>query len=247
MKIGKGLLKQVEKDDIGTNELYSESTYRYIAQLYRIALVRYAKKDHQFLSSQISEEKRKKRYEQIKKFIDICLKFDIPYDVVMNHQIKILTKFIKEKNLSRKYHYPVFAMLISDNAQKRMEYIKKDITRRYTGKAQVQEFHKVQFLDIEKSLRESMEKVYNQFRQTKELIGAIQKFEATQELEIMARARFISNVYIYSSPLNEETEFLKEVKKEAGQRLSKQQKEAIVKIKEDLMSEFKDKEILKYV
>ena len=92
-----------------------------------------------------------------------------------------------------------------------------------------------------------MKKVYDRFKKTKEFIGAIQKFEAAQELEVMARAKLISNVYVYSSPLNEETEFLKEVKKEADQRLSDQQKESIVKIKEDLMSEFKDKEILKYL
>jgi len=92
-----------------------------------------------------------------------------------------------------------------------------------------------------------MRKVYIRFKQTKELIGAIQKFEAIQELEVMARTKLISNIYTYSSPLSEETEFLKEVKKEADQRLSEWQKEAIVQIKKDLMSEFKDKEILKYV
>ena len=99
-----------------------------------------------------------------------------------------------------------------------------------------------------------MRKVYIRFKQTKELkielkepIGTIQKFKAVQELEIMARAKLVSNIYIYSSPLSEETEFLKEVKKEADHRLSDQQKEAIVKIKEDLISEFKDKEVLKYV
>ena len=108
MEIGKGLLKHLTKDQLGTDELYSESTYKYIAQLYRLALVRHAKKDHQFLSSTISEAEREKRYGQIKKFIELCIEFEISYDVAIDHQVKILTKFIKEKNLSRKYHYPVF-------------------------------------------------------------------------------------------------------------------------------------------
>jgi len=245
MKIGKGLLKQVEKDSIGTDELYSESTYRHIGQLYRNALIRHAKKDRWFLAPQISEAKRKKRYEQIKKFIDMCLEFEIPYDVVMDHQVKILVKFIKEKNIPIKY--PPFNMLISENARKRLEGIKRDIIKRYTGRARVKESFSVQFLDIEKSLRSSIRKVYDQFMRTKDFIGAIQGFEAAQDLEIMARAKLISNVYVYSSPLGEETEFLKQIKEDAGKRLSRQQKEEVVRIKKDLMSEFKDKEVLKYV
>lgn len=245
MKIGKGLLKQTEEDNLGTDELYSENTCQHIGQLYRDALIRHAKKDRWFLAPQISEAKRKKRYEQIKKFIDMCLEFEIPYDVVMNHQVKILVKFIKEKNIPVKY--PLFAMLISENARKRLEGIKNDIEKQYTGRARVEEFHKVQSLNIEKSLRESMGKVYDQFKRTKDFIGAIGEFEATQELEVMARAKFISNIYVYSSPLGEKTEFLKQVKEDAGKRLSKQQKEEVVRIKKALMSEFRDKEILKYV
>jgi len=245
MKIGKGLLKQIDEDSLSTDELYSESTYKQIGQLYREALIRHTKKDRWFLAPQISEAERKKRYEQIKKFIDICLEVEIPYDVAMDHQVRILTKFIKEKNLPMKY--PLFNMLISENARKRLEGIKKDIARRYTGKARIEKTHKIQSLDIEKSLRESMGKVYNQFKRTKDFIGAVGEFEATQELEVMARAKFISNIYIYSSPLGEKTEFLKQTKEDAGKRLSRQQKEAIVKIKKDLMSEFKDKGVLKYV
>jgi len=245
MKIGKGLLKQTEKDNLGTDELYSENTCQHIGQLYREALIRHAKKDRWFLAPQISETKRKKRYEQIKKFIDMCLEFEIPYDVVMDHQVKILVKFIKEKNIPVKY--PLFAMLISENARKRLEGIKKDIVERYTGRARVEEIHKVSSLNIEKSLRNSMRKVYDQFKRTRDFIGAIQEFEAMIKLEIMARAKLISNVYIYSSPLVEETEFLKRIKEDAGKRLSKRQKEEVVRIKKALMSEFKDKEILKYV
>lgn len=245
MKIGKGLLKQVKETDLDTKELYSEDTYWDIAQLYENAISRYVKRNIWFLPPALSEIKKKQRYKQIKKFIDICTEFEISFEVVMDEQVKVLVKFIKEKNLPMKY--PPFAMLISDNARKRMEYIKNAIKRRYTGRARVEESFHVRFLNIQKSLQNSMRKVYERLKQTKELIGAIQKFEAIQELEIMARAKLISNIYIYSSPLSEETEFLKEVKKEADQRLSDQQKDAIVKIKEDLLSEFKDKEILKYV
>lgn len=245
MKIGKNLLKQTDEDKLGTDELYSESTYRQIGQLYREALVRHTKKDRWFLAPQISEIERKKRYRQIKKFIDICLEIGVPYDIAMDHQVRILTKFIKEKNVPVKY--PLFAMLISDNARKRLEGIKKDIARRYTGKARIEETHIVQSLDIEKSLQESMRKIYDRFGRVLE----IKESEAVIVLEIMARARLISNVYVYSSPLGGKTEFLKQIKEDAKKHLSRQQKEAIVRIKEDLMNEFKDKdkdkEILKYV
>jgi len=242
MKIKKGLLKQVEEDSSSTEELYSEDTYRHIASLYNNAISLYTKHQTEhggFYSSRLLEKKKIKQRNQIKKF-----EFETPFDVAIDRQIKVLVDFYKEKGLKL---FPTFATLISDNARKRMGYIRDNIKKRYTGSARAQELFRVQFLDIEKSLRDSMKKVYIRFKQTKELIGAIQKFEATQELEIMARAKLISNVYIYSSPLSEETEFLKEVKKEADQRLSDQQKEAVVKIKEDLMSEFRDKGVLKYV
>ena len=245
MKIGKNLLKQNEEDNLGTQELYSEDTYWSIAQLYENAIKKYAKKNIWFLPSQTLEPKRQQKYKQIKKFIDLCIEFEISFEVVMNEQVRVLMNFIKEKNLPQKY--PYFNMLISDNARKRMGYIKKSIARRYTGKARIEESHKVLSLDIEKSLRESMGKVYNQFKRTKSFIGTIGEFEAIQELEVMARAKFISNVYVYSSPLGEKTEFLKQIKEEANQRLSERQKEAIIKIKKDLISEFEDKEILKYV
>ena len=251
MKIGKNLLKNVTNDDLETEELYSESTYQHIAMIYNNTIMLHTKKHAGFLTPQVPEDKRKRQVDQIQKFIDMCIEFELSFDVVINEQIKILTKFYKERGLKL---FPSFATLVSDNARKRMGYIKNAIKRRYTGSARAQELFRVQFLDIEKSLRDSMRKVYIRFKQTKELkielkepIGTIQKFKAVQELEIMARAKLVSNIYIYSSPLSEETEFLKEVKKEADHRLSDQQKEAIVKIKEDLISEFKDKEVLKYV
>lgn len=247
MKIGKDLLKRITNDDLETEELYSESTYRYIAMLYNNTIYLYTKhqtKHGGFFSSRILKEKKEKQRNQIKKFIDICIEFEIPFDVAIDKQIKILTKFYKEKSLKL---FPSFATLVSDNARKRMGYIKDGIKRRYTGSARAQELFRVQFLDIEKSLRDSIKKVYDKFKQTKDFIGTIGKFKATQELEIMTRAKFVSNIYVYSSPLNEETEFLKQIKEDAGQRLSEQQKEAIIKIKKDLVSEFKDKEILKYV
>jgi len=245
MKIEKGLLKQNEKDNLGTQELYSEDTYWNIAQLYENAIKKYAKKNIWFLPPQTLEPKRQQKYKQIRKFIDLCIEFEISFEVVMDEQVRVLMNFINEKNLPQKY--PYFNMLISEGAKKRMEYIKKGIAKRYTGRARIEESHKVLSLNIEKSLRESMGKVYNQFKRTKDFIGAIGEFEATQELEVMARAKFISNIYIYSSPLGEKTEFLKRIKEDAGKRLSDQQKEAIVKIKKALISEFKDKEILKYV
>jgi hypothetical protein len=245
MKIGKNLLKQNEEDSLGTQELYSEDTCWNISQLYENALKKYTKKNIWFLSPTISEARRKQRYGQIRKFIDLCIEFEISFEVVMDEQIKVLVKFIKEKKLPMKY--PPFNMLISENARKRMGYLKSDIARRYSGKARVEESHKVPSLNIEKSLRESMGKVYDQFKRTKDFIGAIQEFEATTELEIMARAKLISNIYIYSSSLSEKIEFLKQIKEDTGKRLSKQQKEAIVKIKENLISEFKDGEIKKYL
>jgi len=247
MKIGRNLLKQNKEDDPTTRGPYSEDIYWNIAQLYENAIKKHAKKNVWFLSPTLPEAGRKQRYGQIRKFVDLCDEFEISFEVVMDRQIKVLVEFIREKRMPMKY--PPFNMLVSDNARKRMGYIKDAIKRRYTGDARAQELSGIRFLDIEKSLRNSMNRVYDRFKKTKEFIGAVQKFEATQELEIMARAKLVSNVYVYSSPLSEETEFLKEVKKEVDQRLSGQQKKAVVKIKEDLMSEFrdKDKEILKYV
>lgn len=245
MKIGKNLLKQNEEDNLGTQELYSEDTYWSIAQLYENAIKKYTKKNIWFLPPQTLEPKRQQKYKQIRKFIDLCIEFEISFEVVMDEQVRVLMKFIKEKNLPQKY--PYFNMLISEGAKKRMEYIKKGIARRYTGRAQIEEIHKVPSLDIEKSLRSSIRKIYDQFKRTKDFIGAIQGFEATQELEIMARAKLISNIYIYSSPLSEKIEFLKQIKEDTGKHLSKRQKEEVVRIKKDLISEFKDKEILKYV
>ena len=66
-------------------------------------------------------------------------------------------------------------------------------------------------------------------------------------LEIMARARLVSNVYVYSSPLADQTDFLKQVKETAGGNLTGQQKEDIVRIKKDLMKEFDAAGVVKYV
>jgi len=245
MKIGKNLLKQNKKDDLDIQKPYSKDTYWNIAQLYENAIKKYAKKNVWFLSPTIPEARRKQRYEQIRKFADLCVEFEISFEVVMDKQIKVLVEFIREKKMPMKY--PYFNMLISDNARKRMGYIKDAIKRRYAGKARTQELSRVHFLDIEKSLRGSIKKVYDQFARTRGFIGAVGEFEATQDLEMMARAKFISNVYVYSSPLAEGTEFLKRIKEDAGKRLSKRQKEEVVRVKKALMGEFKDKEIMRYV
>lgn len=241
MKIGKGLLKQVEEDSLGTKELYSESTYQSIGRLFEDAIQKYTKQKIWFLPPVIAENKKQKKYEQIKKFINICIEFEISFEVVMDEQVKVLVNFIKKKNLP--YKYPLFNMLISEGARKRMEYLKNNIARRYTGRARVEEFHKVQSLDIEKSLRNSMNKIYDVLKKDIEL----QELKAIQVLEILARAKLVSNIYVYSSPLAKQTEFLEKIKKEVDQHLSKQQKESVVRIKKALMSEFEDKEILKYV
>ncbi len=241
MKIGKGLLKQVEEDNLGTKELYSEDTLRDVGQLYEIAIQKYVKKNIWFLAPGISEARRKQRYEQIKKFIGLCVEFEISFEVVMNEQIKVLVDFIKKKNMP--YKYPPFNMLISENARKRMGYLKSDIVRRYTGRARVEESHKVRFLDIEKSLRNSMNKIYDILKKDIEL----QELRAVQVLEILARAKLVSNIYIYSSPLAEQTEFLKKIKKEVDQNLSKQQKGEVARVKKILITEFLDTGVMEYV
>ena len=97
MKIGKGLLKQTEKDNLGTQELYSEDTYWEVAQLYENAIRKYTKKNIWFLPPQTLETKRQQKYKQIRKFINMCIEFEISFEVVMDEQVRVLMKFIKEK------------------------------------------------------------------------------------------------------------------------------------------------------
>ena len=95
MKIGKNLLKNVTNDDLETEELYSESTCQQIAMIYNNAIMLHTKKHAGFLTLQVPEDKRKRQVDQIKKFIDLCIEFELSFDVVMNEQIKILAKFYK--------------------------------------------------------------------------------------------------------------------------------------------------------
>lgn len=245
MEIKRGLLKKVNNDKLETEELYSESTFRHIGILYEEAVQRHCKRKVWFISPQLGEDKKEKRFEQIRKFVDLCLEIGLPFDVAMDNQVRVLVKFIREKGMSMKY--PPFAMLVSENAKKRLGWIRDGIARRYTGQARTKEFFQPQTLDLEKSLRESIQKIYDRFRTIKATVGRLEKPVAVFELERLARSRMVTKVYIYSSPLNTESEFLTTILKEAEGKLSGKQKDSIIEIKTKLVDEYQDEEVLKYV
>jgi len=92
-------------------------------------------------------------------------------------------------------------------------------------------------------------KLYQRLMVVKEHQGGITINDAQTELETMVRAGMISNIYLYVSTLASpsDSEYLTEKWEEADRKLSSFDKSAASKIKKEVLANFDDKEIAKWI
>jgi len=225
------------------NQLLNESTYQFVISMYESFVWRYSKKKVYFVNPSMKKSTREKKIEMVKKFIMITVALGVPFDIFMKAQFEILVPYFRKSNYG--ISYPTFSNLISDKAIERFEKYDSSIQRRYQGFSRTVEFFKSPHLDIESSIMDSARRFYERLKKFPEINESL----AVKELEILARAAVVSNVYVFSSPLIEKSgsEYLRNLKEETSKRLSSYQKEFVKRIRKDFGAIFIDKKISNYV
>lgn len=225
----------------------SEKECHHIALIYSQYVHKYSGRGAFFITSKMSEEKKEKRFAQIRKLIQIAADLGVPEEVYIKAQFEQQMKWLEPRGLK----YVPFANLISERAVREFEKYRERIEGSYSDKTAKKEFYSTQALDIRKAVEDSATKLYNRLKCVKGLIGdkGFTDSLVLTELETMVRAGMISNIYLYVSAMASpsDSEYLSDKWLEADRKLSSFDKAAAAKIKKELLRNFDDKEIAKYV
>lgn len=227
-------------------ELESEEACRRVASLYSRYVYKWSKRQAYFLTPNMKKEKREKHLRQLKQFIRITSDLGVVHEVYMKAQFEEQMAFLQTRGLQ----YVPFANLISQKAVERFKKYKERIDASYsTEDARKEEFYSVDTLRIRKAVVESIEKFYDRLERLKELTKKITIDVAIEELEVMTRAKMISNIYIFVSPLivPQNSEYLEGLHREVTKKLSDYEKKEAKKVRKEALENFEDKEILRYV
>lgn len=241
--------KLFESSDLETKKelLHTTQVYHQVAELYEKFVLEFSGKQFWFLTSRMKDDTLRKRYKQCEKLVDIALELNAPFDVYLKVQFEILVPFFKKVN--PRAPYPQFYHLISEKAIARFKEHSAKLKERFTGTKWMDEYLRTSFVDIGKSILNSARKFYDRL---KSLQGVpIDAYVAVDELEMLARAGVVTNVYICSSPIVKDSQsaFLIDLQKETDAKMTDSQKFLAKRARDTFITEFafEDKEIAKYV
>ena len=241
MKITSNLFKL---SDLETKKelLHNTQVYRQVAELYEKFVLEFSNKHVWFLTHRMKDDTLREKYKQCEKFVDIAVELNVPFDVYMKVQFEILTPFLKRQKL-----YPRFVHLISPKAIERFKSHVPKLKERYTGTKWMDEYLRTSSVDIEKSIMRSAQVFYKRLKSLQGI--SINTFKAVEELEMLARAGVVTNVYIYNSPIVKEgqSEYLAELQKKTEATMTDSQKFLAKRTRSKLSSEFEDKDLAEYV
>jgi len=251
MKIGTNLFEPIDEEATKKQilkALDSESTYLNVAIVYEELVYAFAGKRIWFLPPKASEAIKEKKMKQLRMFVEIAVEVGVPFEVYMKAQFEQLVPYLKKVN--PKMPYPAFSYLLTEKAVDRFFEYRKRMKDSYIGRDRwTVEFYRTSYVDVVSSVRSSAQKFHNQLVKLKAALGTITPERALQELEVMARAGFVSNIYVYGSPIVEgsESEYLVNLQAEAGGKLNEEQKEAVKRVRKNLRLENTDEDVLGYV
>lgn len=226
--------------------LHTTQVYKQIAELYEKFALEFGGKRIWFLTNRMKDDTLRKRYEQCEKLVDIGLTLNVPFATYMKVQFEILTPFFKRTTMQNPY--PKFCHLISPKAVERFESHISKLKERYTGTHWMDQYTKGSFVDIRKSILASAHRFYDRLKQIREITGKpLTIILVLKEFEMQARAGTLSNVYIWSSPLQCERKFITALREKTNEKMTDSQKFLARRIRKLFITEFKDKDLLKYV
>jgi len=239
--------KLFESSDLETKKelLHTTQVYHQVAELYEKFVLEFSGKQFWFLTPRMKDDTLRKRYKQCEKLVDIALELNAPFDVYLKVQFEILVPFFKKVN--PKAPYPQFYHLISEKAVERFKEHSAKLKERFTGTKWMDEYLRTSFVDIGKSVFNSASRLYFRLKQVRDEVGSIELVQVVKEFEMMARAGVLSNVYVWSSPLECDAEFIVKLRQETDAKMTDSQKFLAKKARNTLTAEFEDKEIAKYV
>ncbi len=223
--------------------LHTTHVYKQIAELFEKFVLEFSHKRIWFLNHRMKDDTLRKKYAECEKFVDIAVELNIPFEVYMKVQFEILTPFLKKQNLS-----PRFCHLISPKAVERFKEHAPKLKERYTGTQWMDVYTKSSFIDIRKSVMLSAHKFYDRLKRVRDSAGtSFNIILVLREFEMLARAGQLSNVYVWSSPLQCGREFITTLREKTDEKITEHQKFMVVNTRKLFNTEFKDKELLKYV
>ena len=180
----------------------------------------------------------RKRHNDFKKFVDICKKANVSFDVYMEFQFRYFAaEFGKWKNGKKTLS---FGYLISSSYAYRFEQCATEEEKELDFFGDMKKKKKIE-LDIKLSVYFSAEKYYNRLK----LIDNLDLDEAIIELEFLSRTKVVSNIYVMVSPLASQSEYLSKIRDGTKDLITVSQYEEAIEVHKTL--EFEDKEISKYV
>jgi hypothetical protein len=245
VEIKKSLFKEIDKDNVIPVILDGEKECQHIALIYSQYVHKYSGRGAFFITSKMSEEKKEKRFAQLRKLIQIAADLGVPEEVYIKAQFEQQMKWLEPRGLK----YVPFANLITERAVEEFEKYKERIDGSYSDRTAKKEFYSTQALDVRKAVEDSIAKLYYRLLAVKKYKGEVTIALAQTELETMAKAGMISNIYLYVSALASpsDSEYLTDKWKEADRKLSSFDKTAAAKIKKEVLGNFDDKEIAKWI
>lgn len=248
VEIKKSIFEKIDedaRDNMASAVIDGEKECRYIALIYSQYVHKYSGRGAFFITSKMSEEKKEKRFAQLRKLIQIAADLGVPEEVYIKAQFEQQMKWLEPRGLK----YVPFANLISERAVAEFEKYRERIDKSYSDETARKEFYSTQALDVRKAVYDSAMKLYHRLVVVKEHQGEITINDAQTELETMVKAGMISNIYLYVSVLASpsDSEYLTDKWKEADRKLSSFDKQAATKIKKEVLGNFDDKEIAKWI
>ena len=226
--------------------LHTTQVYKQIAELYEKFVLEFGGKRIWFLTNRMKDDTLREKYKQCEKFVDIAVELNVPFDVYMKVQFEILTPFFKQTTM--RSPYPRFYHLLSPKAVERFREHVPKLKERYTGTQWMDKYTKSSFIDIRKSVMLSAHKFYDRLKRVKESAGdSFNIVLVLREFEMLARAGQLSNIYVWSSPLQCEREFITILREKINEKITDHQKGIVMNTRKFFNTEFEDKDLVKYV
>jgi len=219
-----------------------------IAAIYSDYVFLYSKQQISFLTKRMNAKTRDKKLAQLKKLLNIAMDLGVSPEIYIKAQFEQQMGWLRKKGFT----YVPFANLIADKAIERFKEYEARINSSYSSKeARRKEFYSTQTLDIEKSVADSMVKLYDRLVLIDSSVGELSKQIVVTELVVMAKAAQVSNIYVYCSPLSGVGmhDYLDKIFDEMSEKLNDFEKEMIGHTRSKVLesAKFSDEEIKKYI
>lgn len=215
-------LKEFGKlEDTDFEKLDTLDTYIGVSSLYVDLVRQYSGKIVKCMPHNLESEKYKTKIKQIRKLIKICSDLGVTFELYMKVQFEKLIPWLKrKKNLT----HPPFTMLVSDGAVTRFNQWQELHYKKYEYEKPAQKAALPVQPNIRRAILESAEKLYNKVD-----YAAHEKEGVIMLLEMLARIRQLTEMYIYSHPMVDGNSpgYLAEIYKKMEKILTEHEKETI--------------------